>query len=92
MAKIELTKTFTNDLDEIRAGIERLGHDLKVEHKLNYSWVNDNRVEFKHKSASGYIQIEGDVLVLKMKLSMLYAAMAPVVKKRIAELSDKYIQ
>jgi hypothetical protein len=53
--------------------------------------VNDDRVEFKHKSASGFIQIEAEQIVLKMKLSMLYAAMAPVVKARINELADQYI-
>lgn len=92
MSKIELTKTFTDDITEIRAGIERIGEGLKAEHNLNYSWVNADKVEFKHKSASGFIEIVGDEIILKMKLSLLYAAMAPVVKRRITELADEYIK
>jgi putative polyhydroxyalkanoate system protein len=91
MAKIEVTKNYSDDITAIREGIEKLGQDLQREHKLNYTWVNDDRVEFKHKSASGFIQIEAEQIVLKMKLSMLYAAMAPVVKARINELADQYI-
>ena len=92
MAKIELRKSFTDDLEAIRRGIERLGDELKNEQGLSYRWVNDDRVEFKHKSANGYIQIENNELVLKMKLGMLYSAMAPMIKSRIKELADQHIR
>ena len=91
MAKIKIQKTFTLPVEEVRAGLEKIGQGLKDEHGLNYQWVNDKRVEFTHKSVKGFVDINDNDIVLQLKLGMLYAAMAPVVKKRIAEMADKYI-
>lgn len=91
MAKVRVNKTFSMPLSDVRQGLENLGKGLQSEHGLNYSWKGENRVEFTHKSAKGFVQIDGNELVLELKLSMLFAAMAPIVKKHIEELASEHI-
>lgn len=92
MAKVKITKTFTMPLDEVREGLEKIGKGLEAEHGLKYSWKHDDRVEFTHKSVKGFVEIQGNELLLELKLSMMFAAMAPVVKKRITEMADEHIK
>jgi putative polyhydroxyalkanoate system protein len=77
---------------DVREGIDKLGQSLQAEHGLLYTWQSADRVEFKHKMAKGFLVIESEQLVLELKLSMFYAAMAPIVKKRIVELADEFVK
>ena len=91
MAKIEINKAFTMDLDEVRAGMEKMAESLKSEHGMQYQWDTDDSISFKHKAGKGSLRIVGNELQLSLKMSMLYAAMAPVVRSRINEWADEYI-
>lgn len=91
MAKVKLSKSFTMSLDEVREGIQKLADGLQEQQGMKYEWKGSDRIEFSHKSAKGFLQIEGNELVLELKLSMLYAAMASTVKKKITELADEHV-
>ena len=78
-------------LHEVREGVEKLGQGLQKEHGLKYRWESDCRVSFNHKAAKGFIEIQGNKLVLELKLGMLYVAMAPVVRKKLMEFADEYL-
>lgn len=91
MATIHFKKAFTMSLDEVRNGIEQLGKALEKDQGMKYSWENDNKVVFQHKAAKGYVAIKGNEVELEMKLGMLYAAMAPLIKSKISEMAEQYI-
>ncbi|CAA0119459.1 Uncharacterised protein [BD1-7 clade bacterium] len=91
MAKVKVTKPFTMPFDDVLEGIERIANDLNKEHGMSYSWVSQQKVEFSHKAGKGFLAIEGSNVVLEMKISMLYAAMAPIVKKRVEQFAQEYI-
>lgn len=91
MSKVQLKKKFTMSLDEVREGLEKLGAGLKETYGMDYQWEGKNRVSFSHKSGKGHVEIQGNELVLEIKLGMMYMAMAPMVKKRITELADEYV-
>ena len=92
MAKVRISKVFTMPLDQVVEGMERIATELNKEHGMKYAWVSEQKVEFSHKAGKGFLAIEGTELILDMKISLLYAAMAPVVKKRVLEFADEYIQ
>ena len=91
MSKIYLTKPFTMTLEEVREGLEKLGGGLKESYGMDYKWDGKNKVIFKHKAGRGHVEIRGNELVLDLKLGIMYAAMAPVIKKRITEMADEYV-
>jgi putative polyhydroxyalkanoate system protein len=91
MTTIHFKKDFTMGQDEVRAGIDKLGLGLQKDHGLKYHWENDHRAVFHHKAAKGHVVIKGNEIELELKLGLMYAAMAPIVKNRIAALADKYI-
>ncbi len=92
MAKVSITRSFTLDLEEVKAGMQTLADGLKSEHGMQYQWVSETQIDFKHKAGKGSLTIVGSELQLNLKLSMMYAAMAPIVKKRIHEWADEYIK
>ena len=91
MAKIHIKRAFTMDLDELQKGMQDLADQLQSEHGMQDAWKNPQQIDFKHKAGKGSLAIEGKHLVLSLKLGMLYAAMAPVVKSRINAWADEYI-
>ncbi|NRB41917.1 MAG: polyhydroxyalkanoic acid system family protein [Pseudomonadales bacterium] len=91
MAKIKLIKPFTMDLEHVRKGMQDIADHLVSEEGMKYRWINEDRLEFSHKSGKGSLQIAGDVLQLELKISLLYAAAAPIVKKKIMAFADEYI-
>ncbi len=91
MSKVQLKKKFTMTLDEVHEGLEKLGAGLKESFGMDYKWEGKNRVSFSHKYGKGHVDIQGNELVLEIKLGMMYMAMAPMVKKRITELADEYV-
>ena len=91
MSKVVVRKPFTMDLTEVRTGLEKLAQGLANEQGMKYQWKGDDRVEFSHKTAKGFIEIQGSELLLELKLSLLYAAMSSVVKNKIIALADEYI-
>ena len=58
---------------------------------MNYQWEGQDRIVFNHKSGKGFVEIRGNELVLELKLGMMYAAMAPVVKSKITALANEYV-
>jgi putative polyhydroxyalkanoate system protein len=91
MSKVQLKKTFTMTLDEVREGLEKLGAGLKKAQGMNYQWESQDRIVFTHKSGKGFVEIRGNELVLELKLGMMYAAMAPMVKNKITDLANEHI-
>lgn len=91
MATVHFKKVFTMGHDEVRHGIEQLGQGLQKEHGLKYHWESDNKAVFQHKAAKGHIAIDGNEIHLVLKLGMMYAAMAPVIKSRITAMAEEYI-
>ena len=91
MAKVKLNKAFTMDVVDVRKGMQEIADHLVSEEGMKYRWVNDDRLEFSHKTGKGSLQIEGKELVLELKISMLYAAAAPLVKKKVMAFADEYI-
>lgn len=91
MAKVSVTKKFTMSLDEVKQGMENIVQQLASEHGMKYTWKDDYHVEFSHKTGKGMLHVEGDALILELKISMLYSAAAPVVKKQIHAFADQYI-
>lgn len=92
MATIKLNKKFTMPIEQVREGIDKLGESLQKEQGMNYHWESDNKALFKHKAAKGFICIKDDCVELELKMGMLYAAMAPLLKSKIQEMADQYIQ
>jgi len=91
MAKIQLSKAFTMDLSDIKAGMLELAEGLQKEYGMKYKWDGEESISFTHKAGKGSLRIEGNELVLSIKLSMLYSATAPVVKKRISDWAEEHI-
>lgn len=91
MAKVKLIKKFTMELDQVRKGMQDIADHLASEEGMKYSWANEDRLEFTHKTGKGSLQIAGQELELELKISMLYAAAAPIVKKKIMAFADEYI-
>ena len=91
MAKVEVTKTFTMDVEEVKKGMKEMADNLAAEHGMNYQWVGETEISFKHKAGKGSLKIVGQQLQLSIKLSMMYSAMAPVIKKRIVDWSEEHI-
>ena len=91
MAKVKLNKAFTMSVVDVRKGMQEIADHLVSEEGMKYRWVNDDRLEFSHKTGKGSLQIEGKELVLELKISMLYAAAAPLVKKKVMAFADEYI-
>lgn len=91
MAKVKLSKPFTMDLEQVRKGMQDIADHLSSEEGMKYSWASEDRLEFSHKTGKGSLHIAGQELVLELKISMLYAAAAPVVKKKIMAFADEYI-
>lgn len=91
MANINIKKAFTMPVDDVRQGIEKMAASLKKDQGMNYSWVSEDRVEFSHKTGKGSLAIEGDELVMQLKIGLLYSAVAPIVKQKIQNYADKHI-
>lgn len=91
MATINLEKQFTMPLDEVRKGIEKIANSLENDQGMKWSWQNEDAIEFSHKAGKGTLAIAGDKLVMQLKIGMLYAAVAPVVKKKVQDYADKHI-
>lgn len=91
MSKVSITRQFTMPVEDVKSGMQTLSDGLKKDHGMHYEWVSDTQISFKHKAGKGDIHIEGDEVHLNLKLSMLYAAMAPVVRKRVNDWADEYI-
>ncbi len=91
MAKVEVNKTFTMSIEEVTKGMQEMAESLASEHGMNYRWEGDSEISFKHKAGKGSLKIVGQELRLSIKLSMMYSAMAPVIKKRIVDWSEEYI-
>lgn len=92
MATIKVNKTFTMSIEQVRLGIEKLGEQLQKEQGMKYSWESENKALFQHKAAKGFICIKEDCVELELKMGMLYSAMAPLLKSKIQEMADQYIQ
>ena len=91
MAKVKLSKHFTMNLEQVRNGMQEIADHLASEEGMKYRWVNEDRIEFSHKSGKGSLQISGSELKLELKIGMLYAAAAPLIKKKIMGFADEYI-
>ncbi|MCK5881724.1 MAG: polyhydroxyalkanoic acid system family protein [Sinobacterium sp.] len=92
MSKVSIIRPFTIDIDEVKVGMQTLADGLKSEHGMVYEWVSETEISFKHKSGKGNLKVVGDEMHLNLKLTIFYAAMAPIVKKRINDWADEYIQ
>jgi putative polyhydroxyalkanoate system protein len=75
----------------VKSGLEKLADGLEDEYGMKYQWEGDSKATFSHKIAKGYVEIQGDEIVLELKLSMMYVAMSSVVKSKITEMADKHI-
>ena len=91
MSKVSLIREFTIPLHEVRAGFDKLGQGLQEEHGMKYRWEGDDRISFHHKAAKGFIEIQGNKVVLELKLGMLYVTMAPIIRKRLTEFADEHL-
>ena len=91
MSKVSINRAFTIGLDEVKTSMQTLADDLKSEHGMQYEWASDTELNFKHKSGKGSIKVVDNEIHLNLKLSLLYAAMAPVVRSRINDWADEYI-
>ncbi|HEY9032583.1 MAG TPA: polyhydroxyalkanoic acid system family protein [Pseudomonadales bacterium] len=91
MSTVHFKKAFTMNLEDVRHGIEQLGQGLQKEHGLKYHWEGQHKAVFQHKAAKGHIAIKGNEIQLELKLGLMYAAMAPLIKSRIAAMADQYI-
>lgn len=91
MSKVSITRSFTIELDEVKAGMQTLADGLKKEHGMQYKWVSETEIDFKHKAGKGNLKVVGNEMHLTIKLSFLYSSMAPVIKKRINDWADEYI-
>ena len=91
MARVKVNKRFTMDVAQVRKGMQDIADHLQTEEGMKYQWVGEDRIEFSHKTGKGSLQITNDELQLELKISMLYAAAAPVVKKKVMAFADEYI-
>ena len=91
MAKVKVNKRFTMDVEQVRKGMQDIADHLQAEEGMSYQWMNDDRIEFSHKTGKGSLQIAQGELQLELKISMLFAAAAPMVKKKVLAFADEYI-
>ena len=91
MAKVKVSKPFTMQIEDVRRGMQDIADHLAREEGMKYQWKDDNCLSFSHKTGKGSLRIEGQALILELKISMLYAAAAPVVKKKVLAFADEYI-
>ncbi|MCV6613873.1 MAG: polyhydroxyalkanoic acid system family protein [Cellvibrionaceae bacterium] len=91
MARINIKKPFTMPRDEVKNGMKEIAEHLCDEHGMKYRWCGEERIEFSHKAGKGSLQVEGQEVVLELKLSLLFAAAAPLVKKHVHQFADEYI-
>ncbi len=91
MAKVKVSKPFTMTVEDVRRGMQDIANHLAQEEGMKYQWKNDDCLTFTHKTGKGSLTIEGQELFLELKISMLYAAAAPMVKKKVLEFADQYI-
>ena len=91
MSKVSINRTFTMPVEEVKQGMQTLAEGLKAEHGMQYDWAGDNEVKFKHKAGQGSLKIVGNELQLLIKIPMLFAATAPILKKKINTWADENI-
>lgn len=92
MATVKVSKKFTMPIDKVREGIDRLGESLQAEQGIKYHWESDTKALFQHKAAKGFICIKDGCVELELKMGLLYSAMAPLLKSKIQEMAEQYIQ
>ena len=76
--------------EEVTDGLEALASKLQQKQGIAYHWQGD-KVVFSHKAGKGSIEVVGQDVILKLKLGLLYAAMAPAIKKQIQIYADHHI-
>jgi putative polyhydroxyalkanoate system protein len=90
MSKIEISKDFSNPLQEVREGLEQLSQQLEQHYGLEHQWQGDT-IEFKHKFVKGNLVVREGHLALAMKLSLMARPFEKKIRAEIEGFLDKHL-
>lgn len=90
MARFNLSKPYTMDLDDVRGAAESLVERLQREHGVRCNW-GDECVSLSGKGVDGHLDFSGGTVDVDVKMGMLASAFQGVLKKEVQRYLDKYI-
>lgn len=90
MAKFTISKPYTMPVEEVREAAEGLASQLEAEHGVKSRWRGDT-VQIKGKGVEGEMDFADGVIEISVKLGMMTAMFAPVMKKEMQRYLDKYV-
>ena len=91
MTTINVEKKFTMPIEDVRKGMEKIAKSLEQGQGMTWQWDNEDCVSFSHKAGKGTLFIEGDKLLMQIKMGILFAAVAPMIKKKVEAYAAKHI-
>ena len=91
MAKFTISKPYTMPIENVREAAEGLATQLEKEHGVKSQWRGDHHVHIKGKGVEGEMDFADGVIDISVKLGMMTAMFAPVMKKEMQRYLDKYV-
>lgn len=88
MSDISIRRKHGKTRAEARAAAEHLAAELKEEFDLNYAWHGEV-MHFKRSGVAGELTLDGDDVVLNIRLGFLLAAFKPSVEREVHKFFDE---
>lgn len=91
MAKFTLSKPYTMPVEQVREAAQGLADKLATEHGLQSKWRGDHHVHIKGRGVDGEMDFADGVIDISVKLGVMTAMFAPVMKKEMQRYLDKNV-
>ena len=91
MAKFTLSKPYTMPVEDVREAAEGLAAQLAAEHGVRPRWSGDS-VSMQGSGVDGTVDFSGGTIDISVKLGMMTAMFAPVLKKQMQRYLDEHIR
>ena len=90
MSKIQITREYSLDKNNVRNEIQLLAEKLGSELSVEYSWQED-RLLFNRSGVDGFIELGDGELLLEIKLGMLLTPLKGKIETTIRDYLEQHL-
>lgn len=90
MASFKLRKPYTMPVNKVREAARGLAEQLEAEHGVRPQWRGDS-VRISGKGVEGEMDFADGVIDISVKMGMMTAVFAPVLKREMQRYLDEHV-
>jgi len=90
MAGFSVSRSYTMSKEAVREAAEELAREMKRQYGVRYSWQGD-RATFRGSGVDGTLNIDDEVISLKVSLGFLAAAFEQPLRRAVNAYLDEHV-